>query len=54
MMVESELIQLIFNMGFPAGIATYIIVKIEKSLQQLIKAVDSLTQIVQKEISHGN
>ena len=45
-----EITMLISNVGFPIAIATYIIVVVNKSIQELTKAVTVLTEKINKEV----
>lgn len=44
-----EIINLIANQGFAIAMATYIIIVVNKSIQELTKAVTILTEKLEKE-----
>lgn len=45
-----EITTLISNVGFPIAIATYIIVVVNKSIQELTKVVTALSEKIEKEV----
>ena len=46
-----EITTLISNVGFPIALATYIIVVVNKSIQELTKAVTVLSEKLDKEVN---
>ena len=46
-----EITTLISNVGFPIALATYIIVVVNKSIQELTKAVTVLSEKLEKEVN---
>ena len=43
-----EIIQFIANVGFPCFMATYVVMRTEPTIKQLIEAVTKITTIVSK------
>ncbi|WP_084103166.1 YvrJ family protein [Pontibacillus yanchengensis] len=47
-MNQAPIVDLIANTGFPIGVAVYLLVRIEKKIENLDKAIQSLTDVVSK------
>lgn len=48
--METELISTLFNYGFPSAIATYVIVKMEKTMQTLNFSINDLITLIKAKI----